>query len=402
MFRKSFLPIIFLCFTILDAQHVVLKSLQAYSGAQENLPILVPNGKLTIEFDVQSEYQPNLSIVFRLCDKDWNVYENPFLNNDVRNIENNLWFDLLPSIVKEARYHYSGSFPNKNVNFNRPGYWKYFVTSSQNYDEVYASGRFVVVDDYLPIFTEFTKRKLNLNFDNNAFERRLELKIDFTLPDSLNEIFLTGIDLVENHKLNAPIRLYKKNGDYKYYSWNGSNSFTFGVENLFPGNNYRQTDIRDSKRHIYPETTAQLDAFETSNFYYLQDSDLNGGSILMNWRDSEARYLWVAFTLHAPDFFANTDIYLTGAFTNWEILPEFKMFNSNGLHSLEVSLKRGIYDYEYVIYNPEAEPQNRVDWISLAGNEWESENDYYIFILYHDNTDYPYDKVIGYKKTRNK
>jgi len=402
MSRNIFLLLIFFCFANLKAQQVVLKSVQAYSGAQEDLPILELNDNLTIEFDVQAEYQPNLSIVFRLCDKDWNVYEDPFLNNDVRNIENNLWFDMLPAIVKEARYHYKGSFPNKNVDFHRPGFWKYFITSSQNYNEIYSSGRFIVVKDYLPILTEFIERKLNLNIDNNVYERRLELKIDFTLPDSLNEIFLTGVDIIENHKLNAPIRLDKKIENYKYYSWNGANRFTFGIENLFLGNNYRQTDIRDSKRYIYPETTAQLDAFETSNFYYLQDNDLNGGSILMDWRDSEARYLWVAFSLRAPVLFSKSDIYLTGAFTNWEILPEFKMFNSNGLFTIEALLKRGIYDYEYVIYDPEAQEGNRVDWISLAGNEWETENEYHIFVLYHDNTDYPYDKVIGYKKSRNK
>lgn len=401
MILKIILSAILFIPTLLFSQDFVLKSIQAYTGAQENLPVVVPGGKLTIEFDVQSEYQPNISIVFRLCNKDWEIYEDPFLNNEIRNIENNLWFESLPSIVKGARYHYKGSFPNMNVSFNRSGYWRYFITSSQNIDEVYASGRFVVVNDYLPIKTQFTERKLNLNFDNNAYERRLELAVNFTLPDSLNEIFLTGVDIIENHKIHAPIRLEKKIENYRYYNWNGSNRFTFGIENLFPGNNYRQTDIRNPKRHIYPETTAQLDAVETSNFYNLMRKDLNGGSILLDWRDSEARYLWVAFNLRAPEEFSNKEIYLTGAFINWKILPDFKMYNTDGLFSLEVSLKRGIYDYEYVIYNPDADPENQIDWISLAGNEWETQNEYHIFILYHDNFDYPYDRIVGYKKVRN-
>ena len=117
------------------SQTVNIKSIQNYpNNSQSKLPILLmgknSNDKLTIEFDVKAEYQPNLIVVFRFCDKNWIPYDNLFLANQGQDRGYKFSASILPNTVEEADYHYIGSFPTKKDFVSFPYFcnWNFYLT----------------------------------------------------------------------------------------------------------------------------------------------------------------------------------------------------------------------------------------------------------------------------------
>ena len=69
------LKLLFLFFPFIFAniysQKIEIKSLKVFTDKETSLPVLLSNN-LNIEFDIKSDYEPNLVIVFRFCDRNWN------------------------------------------------------------------------------------------------------------------------------------------------------------------------------------------------------------------------------------------------------------------------------------------------------------------------------------------
>jgi hypothetical protein len=115
----------------------------------------------------------------------------------------------------------------------------------------------------------------------------------------------------------------------------------------------------------------------------------------MNYRNEFAGYLDVTFSIRPPEENFG-DIFLVGAFNNWEVLPEYRMENQRGVYTKTVKLKRGVYDYQYVAADLSGGKITNEDWIILEGNYWETNNNYFIFIYYNDPNYGGYDRIIGF------
>jgi len=387
-----------------NADDFVIKSLRVYSSLSEiSFPIIDKSDSskktITIEFDVQGNYAPALNIIFKFCDKDWQPYENIFLANIGYNTEYNLWLEKLPLRVTDARYHYTGIFPNKNVTFPYSGKWKFFIVDSQNPDKVYGEGKFFVVMPEVKLNISITKNRMeNVIPEIAALGRTITIFTSFTLPDTLFESNIQLVEIIENKKISYPIRIDKtKLTEQNYYEWNGSNKFLFIAKDIKPGNEYRQTDLRDINRFNQKNVNAQYDGIEVSNFFKKRNRDLNGASILTNYKNDYAEYLNVTFKIRPPENITSS-VFLVGDFNNWQVLPDYELYDDEGLLNLTIELKRGIYDYQYVTADKINEEIKNINWYVLEGNFWETENDYHIFLYYKSPEKGGYDKIIGYKK----
>jgi len=387
-----------------NADDFVIKSLRVYSSLSEiSFPIIDKSDSskktITIEFDVQGNYAPALNIIFKFCDKDWQPYENIFLANIGYNTEYNLWLEKLPLRVTDARYHYTGIFPNQNVTFPYSGKWKFFIVDSQNPDKVYGEGKFFVVMPEVKLNISITKNRMeNVIPEIAALGRTITIFTSFTLPDTLFESNIQLVEIIENKKISYPIRIDKtKLTEQNYYEWNGSNKFLFIAKDIKPGNEYRQTDLRDINRFNQKNVNAQYDGIEVSNFFKKRNRDLNGASILTNYKNDYAEYLNVTFKICPPENITSS-VFLVGDFNNWQVLPDYELYDDEGLLNLTIELKRGIYDYQYVTADKINEEIKNINWYVLEGNFWETENDYHIFLYYKSPERGGYDKIIGYKK----
>ena len=385
----------------LFASQLEIKSLRVFSSGDEtSFPVIDDERKsIVIDFDLDCESYPSLMIIFKFCDSNWNSYENPFLSNPLYNKQTNLFLDKLPLTVKGAVYHFTGSFPNNRVEFHLSGKWMFFITDSQNPNLIYGSGKFFVVDAKMKLNVQVVKESMQGDFgDKSILGRTLSIRTNFVLFDSLFANNVTGVEIIKNRMIEYPIFIDRfTNSPEKYYEWDASKRFSFVARLLKPGNNYRQTDTRNTSKYNTPEVEAKFGEIETSALFSRRSNDHNGGTILTNWQNEYADYHNVVFKFRAPENILKP-IFLTGSFCGWKVLPENEMYDDKGLMNLSIQLKRGVYDYQYVTADVVDGKIKNVDWEILEGNYYETVNEYYIFVFYKSTEKGGYDQIIGYKK----
>jgi hypothetical protein len=400
-----FFIITFFAFFSASASKVEILSLNVYTEKSETaFPLLDftdgENNRLIIEFDINAAFEPNMQIIFRFCDKNWNPYQNIFLQNFGRNTDHNLTFDYLPANIQRAKYHFKNYYPDRNGNVTFPfsGKWKFFITDTQDTSIVYGSGKFIVVYNEIPL--DVTIRRETLE-DKVYFPVDLGRVFNFATRFYLGEpffpLYVDRVEILENRKTEF-IYIVDRTTETstRYYNWNADRQFSFTIKDILPGNSYRQTDLRNINRFIGPVVNAQIDGIETTRFYSNPGKDLNGGFILTPFKNEFADYLNVNFKLRPPDEIYK-DVFITGAFNNWRVTPEYKMNNEYGLRTIILELKRGIYDYQYVTGTIKNNIVTDINWISLEGNNQNTSNMYYIFLYYKDQDLGGYDRIIGYR-----
>ncbi len=318
-------------------------------------------------------HQPDLSIVFRFCDRNWNPYENAFLINFGKNVAPNISLNNLPTTVQKAMYHYHGKFPDSNryVSFPFSGNWMFFITDAQDTSKVYGYGKFYVVRDEIAIHDTLKNEVLE---GNNYFPTDLgkvfNITTSFTLKDKLFPGFVNCVYIIENHKIDYPVIIDRNfNTNVRQFYSDGNRGFRFIASDIHPGNEYRQVDLRDVNRYNSVNVRAQFDGLEYSRFFKQGSRDHNGGSVINGYKDPNSTYLNVNFSIRPPDkVYGN--VYLVGAFNNWKLSPGYMMEYSGGIFSKTIELKRGIYDYQYVVAELNNGRIENPDWYILEGNSY--------------------------------
>jgi hypothetical protein len=123
--------------------------------------------------------------------------------------------------------------------------------------------------------------------------------------------------------------------------------------------------------------------------------DLNGKYAIQAERtnnpDTEADYVYVHFVLHAPQPFADVQVYVVGDFCNYAYSIENLMRYNRDKQQYEatIMLKQGYYNYRYALLSSKITDDHR-----LEGNFFDTENDYLIYI-YHRGRSVRYDRLIG-------
>lgn len=406
--KNSFILLLLIPYFVL-AQEIEIKSLKTYLGSnQTKIPIITSHSTddnyLTIEFDVESDFKPNLNIVFRFCDRNWKPSDNVFLNNSGHNIARNIDLNLLPSHVEGAKYHYKGSFPDEDrfVDFPFSGKWRFYITESIDTSIVYATGKFIVINDSMDISTSIKRENLEGEYLLPAdLGKVFNINISFYLEGEFYSSNLHHVEIIENHKLDYSYIINRnENTNNRAFYWDGGNKFRFFTKEIKPGNEYRQTDLRNPNIFHGEIINAQRDGIETSRRNFNERKDLNGGSILLDYDNDYAEYLNVNFKLRPAEQLRNR-LYIVGAFNDWKVMPDFEISQRDGLYERAFELKRGIYDYQYVTANENNGNITNIDWYSIEGNSWYTSNEYHILIYYSEPGKGGYDRIIGYKKIKS-
>ena len=390
---------------LLIKSETMIKSLKVYSyDDQTSLPVIDGSpGSLTIECDVKSSYEPMFNIIFKFCDRNWKPYENIFLINNGYNTvyQHQLFFKSLPPQVKEADFHLKESFPNDKCNIDFPfsGKWKFFITESNDTSIVYAEGKFILINNAFDIFPKIKNETLEKVFYPTDLGRIFKISVDFNLPGDFYPDYVQGIEIIENHKVEYPYYVDKThNNNYHAFYWDGNRKFSFMTREIKPGNSYRQTDLRNTTINMPKQVNAQFSGIDDTRFYTQPKDDLKGGSIIPEFSKEFATYLDVKFWLRLPPEVNANEIFVVGAFNNWQVLPEYEMEYKDGYFVKTVQLKRGIYDYQYVTADMSSGKISDIDWYVLEGNNWDVKKDYNIFLWYSDPDKGGYDRIIAYKQ----
>ncbi|GJM60184.1 MULTISPECIES: type IX secretion system plug protein domain-containing protein [Persicobacter] len=268
-------------------------------------------------------------------------------------------------------------------------------------EDLIITSRFVVYRNVAAINSEVRRSDLVMNRDIN---QQINFGINYGSYTVSNAFTDIKVVLRQNQRWdNAIFNLEPTNvrndlGQIEYNFFNGENNF-------IAGNEFRYTDLRSvsytgrNVARIRRETDmnyAMLNVDQNRMGQpYVSFEDQNGQFFLENvgleQGLSGADYVQATFRLEAENI-ASGDIYLIGAFSNWELQPKLKMKKNpnSGLYECTTLLKQGFYNYQYVILG------GGLQWWELEGSFWDTENDYDIIVYYRGPTDRA-DQVIGYK-----
>lgn len=384
-----------------------VKNLNIYTtDSKTSLPVVTAGSRLVIEFDVQADFIPNMNIVFRFCDKEWTPAKNVFLLNNLNSTAYFLDFEYLPSTVEDAEYHFKGEYPNNkdDVRFPFSGKWRFYLTDTQDSSIVYATGKFIYVKQEVPLSVKVKRDELeNKTYWPVELAKVFNVTTNFNLPMQFHPSFVNKIEIIENRRIYNPIVVDRlSNTLFRKYEWDANRKFTFIARDIQAGNEFRQVDIRNNNVFIAKNVKAQLDGLEFSRFFITPlEKDLNGGMLLADFKDTYSTYLNVTFSIRPPDKVYG-DIFLVGAFNNWKLSLDYKMKSEAGISSITIPLKRGIYDYQYVVADLINGEIVNDDWLVLEGNTWVNKKEYDVFLYYNDPDLGGYERIIGYRRISNR
>jgi hypothetical protein len=406
-----FLTILLIINSVILSQSIngfEVKSLNVYTTDNEtSLPVITIDNKLVIEFDVQGEFVPNMNVVFRFCDYGWTPTKNIFLLNPQYSTVYFLDFEQLPiMVVDDARYHHKGTYPDERdqVNFPFSGKWRFYLTDTQDSSIVYATGKFFVINNEVALDVKLKRDELE---DKSYWPVELAKSINITtniyIPNEFYPSFVDKVEIIENQRIYNPIVVDRiTNTLFRFYKWDANRSFSFTSRDISAGNEFRQVDTRDHNLYSTKDVKAQLDGLEYSRFFLNPfNKDLNGGKIYSDFKDEFSIYLNVTFSIRPPDEIYN-DIFLVGAFNDWNLSLDYKLNKSNGIYSITIPLKRGIYDYQFVVADVINNEIVNPDWLVLEGNTWLNSKEYDVFLYYNEQDKGGYERIIGYKRITQK
>ena len=299
--------------------------------------------------------------------------------------------------------HYKLPIPNQFTQLRISG--NYVLKILDENKEVVLSRKFILYEDLVTIPIQI-KRARTANY--LEYKHNIEFSVKSQLINFQNPLKNVKVVLLQNGQFNTAIKNIAPQytiGNELIYRYDTQTQFWAGNEFLYFDNN----DIRaagnnvsriDSSNGIYNSNLYTNNA--RANYPYSVAPDVNGNFVVRNIRaeknEIEADYAWVYFSLSAPAFMANKDIYITGMFNNYSLSPEYKMdFNvKQNTYEKAVLIKQGFTNYQYQVADAKGtiDAENAID-----GNFWQTENDYSILVYYRENTD-RYDRVIG-KATAN-
>jgi len=371
-----------------------------HAGLFTSMPIidLGSNGKLILSFDDLEAGDKDFIYKIIHCDKHWQPtdldeydYINGFNGEEIE--------DISYSIGTYQNYtHYRLSLPNDDLEWTISGNYILAVYEDE-YDTVPAiTRRFMVVEPLVSVLAQVDQP---MNVSKIRSHQEIDFKInfeDFRIVNPMNEIEVT---ILQNNRWDTAMNGIKP----KFISGQNIN-FNYVDQINFPGGKeFRIVDLRSTrfrgtgvhsieKNPNGIDMLVQLDQNRYYKNYHTYD-DINGQFIIETADDRnhnlQSEYMNVYFALKSKPIL-DGDVYIVGSFSDWKITEKYRLeYDSfREIYSKDVRLKQGFYDYVYAIKNSE----NEVDFTSLEGNSFETENDYTV-LAYLSEFGSRYDRLIG-------
>ncbi len=394
-----------------DASATIVRGVEVYGQDREDeFPIIVRDsineqgkgidkgGYITIQFDAVISDPVGLKIRFLHCNRDWQPDDNLFVQDEYHNTSHLL--DYAPSTigVHGYTYRYANRFPDPDgiVRFDYSGNWIFRI---MDYAEttIFDEGRFFVVDRLIPARMAVTNDYLTANVSPMNQVHKVEVRVQ--LHDETEGIYFTTVDVYQNRRFHHPFRIDVDDRDpYTFVDGIGRGYRVFSISDILPGNEYRVLDFSNANRYPNGAVVRLLEGADQPRLYWRTGPDRNGTAVLNRFTGINSDYLDVLFRLDMTE----TDrrgIFLAGPFNWWEPRAEDQLVYDEQEQCLTVkeSLRRGIYDYQYVtgVWNADQGILEKQDWTALEGNDWRTTNTYLAMVYYNEPRLGGFDRIVG-------
>lgn len=376
-----------------------IKTVSFVQNGSNVVPIFELGSSFTFQFDDLFANEANYYFEVIHCDYNWVPTEIP-KTDYIQGIDNQRITDYSNSFNTLQIYsHYNLSFPNQFTTQLRLS-GNYMLRILNEDREVLFSRKFILYENHSTVSAQ-VKRSRNLS--NIDFKQNLDFAIlsnDITFQVPLQNV---KVLLLQNGNFNTAIKNIVPQytlGNQLVYKYDKETQFWGGNEFLY----FENKDIRAANNNV-GRIGSNNDIYNAylytnparGNQIYTNYEDVNGNFVVKNINgsnnDIEADYAWVYFSLSAPAFRLNKDIYITGMFNNYSLSPEYKMdYNTDkGVFEKAIMIKQGFTNFQYTV----ADKKGVIDYENaIDGNFYQTENEYTILVYYKEATD-RYQRVIG-------
>jgi hypothetical protein len=376
-----------------------IKTISFVQNDQNTIPILKLGEGFQLQFDDLFGNEANYYYEIIHCDYNWNPTAIP-KNEYLEGFDNQRIQDYSNSFNTLQIYsHYKLAIPNQFTQQLKIS-GNYMIKVLDENKEVVFSRKFILYEDLVTVPIQVKRARTVNNIE-------LKQNLDFTIQSNTitfqTPLRNVKVLLLQNGQMNTGIKnivpQYTIGNDLIYkYDW--ETQFWAGNEFLFfenkdiraANNNIARVDFSTAVYGSYLYTSAAR-----ANFPYSFTEDVNGNFVVNNLNTAnneiEADYAWVYFSLSAPTFRLNKNIYVTGMFNNYTLSPEYKMeYNpKKAIYEKAILIKQGFANFEYKV----ADDKGVIDYENaIDGNFYQTENDYTIVVYYRENID-RYDRVVG-------
>jgi len=357
--------------------------------------------KLNLHFDLLGEQKETYYYTFIHCDKDWKESD-IFTNEYLEGFPENELEDYKPSFNTTVNYiHYKLTFPNDRVRFTRSGNYIVMIYPYGEPDNPVITRRFIVSEDAVRIDVNIHRPQMTSDINTS---QQVDINIDysgFSINDPYRNIYAF---ILQNGRWN----IAKENLEPDFFGNNELKYTSLSDKNIFKGGNeFRYFDIRSIRHqsefvksidYIFPNYHIFLHPSENREFKpYFYWQDFNGKYYIGVQEgqdpDIDADYVKVYFTLPSKYMISGGNMYVSGAFNNWNLDKSNLMIynNERGEYECTILFKQGWYNYEYTFLKDGTSTGSAT---IFEGSHYETENDYVVIIYYRNPRD-RYDRVIG-------
>ena len=371
--------------------------------ANQYTPLIRLGDSFSLSFDDLDGDQKRYSYRIDHCDYNWkksglspSEYLNGFAEDRFRDYENS--FNTLQNYT-----HYTLRIPNENMRIKLTG--NYLISVLDEDGEVLFSRRFIVYQPRVQVEVSVHRSR-----DINFIDQKQDVEFVINAPnlpirnprEEIRVMVLQNFDW-NTAMMNIPPKYIS--GGKLLYNYVSDISFWAGNEYLY----FETKEIRNATNNI--AKTRLDDIFNTYLFTdverynkaYSFNPDINGNFVLrtIDTRDIdlEGDYSRVHFSLEALQNPENQEIYIYGAYNDWELNDENKMtYNEQSrLYEASILFKQGFYNYTYVTLNPDGTVNNH----EIEGSYFQTENEYTVIVYFKQFGD-RYTQVIGVGSANSK
>ena len=349
------------------------------------LPVIQLNSgeQIQISFDNFRHEYHRFTYKITHCEADWSPSTQLFSSDYLEGFSDNLVIeDIQESVNTNVEYtHYSFRLPNDQCRITQSGNYKVSV-----YDEdenLMLNACFMVVDPTMHVELSSTS---NTDIDFNRTHQQVEMKLKYgNLPVIAPNNQIKTVVLQNGNWNDARVNMKPQFVLRDGLQWQHCRGFIFDA-----GNNYRKFECLSVD---HPTMGIETIDWDGSNYHahlwpdlprrnYLYDESAQGVFVIRNSDDNGNDYLSdyviVHFTLQTDA--TNDEIYVSGGFTNYRLLPQYQMKYDavTRNYTLSLLMKQGYYSYEYIRRNADGS----IQLLPSEGNFYQTKNQYQALIYY--------------------
>jgi len=353
---------------------------------------------LILSFDELSRNARYYSYVIIHCDADWrqsrlttNEYMTGFPANRIR--QHNFSFNTVIPYV-----HYQLAIPNEDVQLRVSGNYVVLVFEDGQEDRPVMSRRFSVTESLATISAVAGRAR------QTAWQDEWH-QVDFTvrtgnlrIENAHNDVKVVILQNGKWHTARTGVRpLFVRQNELDYRHLDQTLLF-------HAGNEYRPLDLKSTRFSSTRMTSIEFERptwrfhlyTDLPRAHYLFHEDFNGKYAIQAEKisrpDTEADYVYVNFSFHAPQPFLEGQLYVIGDFCNYAFTKENLMTYRPERQQYEATilLKQGYYNYMYTLLPHKQGTEVR----QPEGNFSDTENDYTIYVYHRGRSD-RYDRLIA-------